>query len=245
MPRFSSLNRFGRSGVACALLSLLLPTPGRSDGFAVDRIYQPYVQPYEREFELRALYLRDSDPAIDGAQVDRFGYGQALTDRWFAELYIIAADDPGETFAIEGYELELKWQLTEQGEYAADWGLLFELEKERNADIWEYSTTLLMEKEFGRWSATANVAVLREWGSDISNEWESEFAGQFRYRYTQEFEPNFALYLSEDTKGVGPGAQGRVKFSRGRGLHWQVGLIFGIDGASPDQSLRGLLEYEF
>ena len=39
--------------------------------------------------------------------------------------------------------------LTEQGQYSADWGLLFELEKDRILNNWELTTGLLFEKEFG------------------------------------------------------------------------------------------------
>jgi len=223
----------------------LLPAAVMADGFTVDRIYQPYVQPYEREFEYRALYLNDADAAIDGTQVHRLSYGHALSDRWFVELYVIGANEPDDSLALEGYEAEVKWQLTEQGEYFADWGLLFELEYARDPRAWEYSTTVLFEKELGRWSATVNASLAREWGSQIQNEWETEFAGQMRYRYRPVFEPNVALYSSENVKGIGPGAQGIRKFSGGRNLQWQLNLVFGIDGASPDQAILGVIEYEF
>ena len=70
--------------------------------------------------------------------------------------------------------MEAKWQLTEQGEFWADWGMLFELEKEANEDVWEFATAVLAEKEWGKWSGTANFYVLREWGSDIESEWETK-----------------------------------------------------------------------
>ena len=41
------------------------------------------------------LYLNDPDPNIDGTQIHRFSYGQALSDRWFAEAYLIAGNDSG------------------------------------------------------------------------------------------------------------------------------------------------------
>jgi hypothetical protein len=44
--------------------------------------------------------------------------------------------------------------VTEQGQYWADWGMLFELEKQHNRDNWELITGALFEKEFGRTSLT-------------------------------------------------------------------------------------------
>jgi hypothetical protein len=217
-----------------------------ADGLAVDKVYHPYVQPLERELELRSLYLNDSDDDIDGGQVHRLGLGKSFTDRIFAEFYLIGTkDSQGSSFSLEAYEAEIKWQLTEQGEYFADWGLLFELENERDDDVWEYSTAILVEKEFGRWVGTVNVSAIYEWGDDVSNEWETQLASQLRYRYSRYFEPAVELYSGDSDKGIGPVALGDLRFNNGQKLHWEAGVIIGLDSDSPDQTLRALLEYEF
>ena len=135
--------------------------------------------------------------------------------------------------------------MTEQGEYSADWGLLFELEKADSQNEYEYATTLLAEKEFGRWVGAANLGVIYEWGHKIKNEWESTFASQLRYRYRSGFEPAVELYMGQSTRGLGPVALGDVRFSGRQKLHWELGVIFGIDSKTPDQTVRGMLEYEF
>jgi hypothetical protein len=104
---------------------------------------------------------------------------------------------------------------------------------------------VLVEKELGRWAATINLAAIYEWGDDVSNEWESQLASQLRYRYSRSFEPGIELYGGDNDKGLGPVALGDIRFSTGRKLHWEAGLIFGLDSDSPDQTLRALLEYEF
>jgi hypothetical protein len=38
---------------------------------------------------------------------------------------------------------------------------------------------------------------------------------------------------------------GDIKFSGRRNLHWETGLIFGVDADTPDATLRLLTEYEF
>ena len=230
---------------ACALALAAFVTPLQADGVVIDKIYHPYVQPLEREIEFRALWQDQQPGRPDNLQLYRLAYGQAFGERWFGELYLVAQDSDEESFGVDAWELELQRQLTEQGEYWADLGLLFELEKERNADAWEFSTALLAEKEMGRWSGTANLFVLHEWGEDVDNETETRLGLQARYRYSPAFEPAVEFYSGEDTRGIGPVAMGQVRLGGRRQLRWEAGAIFGVDSRSPDTTLRFLLEFEF
>lgn len=231
-----------------AVLALLLATAPASvlaDGVVIDKIYHPYVQPLEKEFEWRAI-LQDRQPGRpDNLQLYRFAYGQSLGDKWFAEIYLVGSKSDADSFDVEGYEIEAQTQLTEQGEYWADWGLVFELEKADAADAWEFSTGLLTEKEWGRWSGTANLFVEYEWGADIPDETETRLGLQARYRYAPGFEPAVELYSGEDTRGIGPAALGQLRLGGKRQLRWEAGVIFGLDSKSPDTTLRFLLEFEF
>ena len=231
--------------VVVVAMTMAMPAVVLADGISVEKVYHPYVQPLEREVEYRSVFLNDSDPVIDGLWGHRLGFGKSFTDRLFAEFYFIGVDAPGGSLELEAYELEVKWQLTEKGEFFADYALLFELEMERDDDIWEYATTLLMEKEFGQWAGRLNFSAIYEWGDDISNEWESELRLQMRYRYSRWFEPAIELYTGELEKGIGPAALGDVRFAKGRKLRWEAALIFGLDSDSADQALRLMLEYEF
>ena len=53
------------------------------------------------------------------------------------------------------------------------------------------------------------------------------------------------LYSSDADKGLGPVALGDIRLGNGKKLHWETGVIFGIDSDSPDQTWRALLEIEF
>ena len=90
-----------------------------------------------------------------------------------------------------------------------------------------------------------NLAAIYEWGDDIKNEWESLLTARLRYRYSRYFEPAVEIISAEDIKGLGPAALGAVRFSGARKLRWEIGLIFGLDNESPDQTLRAMLEFEF
>ena len=229
------------------ILSLLVLWSGQSlaDGIVIDKIYHPYVQPLEQELEWRMIYQDEQPSAEDNLWLYQLAYGRSLNDRWFVEAYIVGEKSDETSFGIEAYELEAKWQLTEQGEFWADFGLLFELEKEANEDVWEFATALLVEKEWGKWSGAANFYVINEWGSDIKNELETRLNLQARYRYSQAFEPAIEFYSGEDTRGLGPAFMGQVKIGNKQRLRWEVGAIFGLDSTSPNRTLRFLLEFEF
>ena len=236
-----------RSRLITALLAqvLLLGTQAFADGSVVDKIYDPYVEALEQELEYRVIVQSDDDDALDGVQIHRVGYKRSWTDRCYTELYLIGERTNDESLQIEGYELENKWQLTEQGEYWADWGLLFELETERDNNIWEYATTLLVSKEWGRWVTTANLGLIYEWGSDIANEWETALSMQGRYRLARGFEPALEFYSGDDTKALGPVFVGNIRLGGRKKLHWELGVIFGLDSITADQTYRGMLEFEF
>jgi hypothetical protein len=216
-----------------------------ADGTIIDRIYHPYVQPLEREIELRATIENNADSPLGDSEIYRLGYGQSFGDNWFGELYLIGEKDDQQGLRLDAYEVEALWQLTEQGEYFADWGLLFELEKRRSQDVMEFSTALLVEKEWRRWTGTANLHAIYEFGPDIRNEFETALGLQVRYRHSRALEPAIELYSGEDTRGLGPVLMGSQPLGAPRQVRWEGGVIFGLDSKTPDQTFRMLLEYEF
>lgn len=216
-----------------------------ADSSNIDKIYHPYVQPLEREFEFRTILENGASRSPGDRRGAKMGYGQSFNDRWFGEIYLIGENNDERDFQIRGVEAEAQWQLTEQGEYFADWGLLFELEKTRNDDSTELSTALLTEKEWGRWSGTANVYGIYEFGDDVNDEFETALTLQGRYRYTQHLEPAIEMYKGQNTFGIGPVFLGSHSLGEARRLRWEAGVVLGLDNDTPDSTTRILLEYEF
>ncbi|MBA6234123.1 MULTISPECIES: hypothetical protein [unclassified Colwellia] len=213
-----------------------------ADGVVVDKVYHPYVLPNEKEVEWRLL-SHQTDNTNDLAQ--RFAYGQSVFDNMMVELYIVGERDVDGNFGVSAYEIETRWMLTEQGEYWADWGMLFEVEKEHNKDSWEVTSGLLFEKEIGRTSLSINAFLIYEWGNDIQNEIEMEFRAQYRYRWLPQFQPAIELYSGEDYVGIGPAFMGIQRFAGQKQLKWELGFITGLNGKSKDHILRVAIEYEF
>ncbi len=225
------------------LLSALPALPLLADGQVVDKVYLPYVQPLEREVELR---LSAANDAGSQAETWRLGYGQSLGKRLFVEAYLVGQrDEHAGGLALKGQELEARWQLTEAGEYAADWGMMVELEHERETRAWEYSTTLIGSRSWGRWTGTANVTLAYETGRDIASEFDTSTSLQWKYRHAETLEPGIEVYLGENTHAIGPVLMGTTRVSTRRKLHWELGLLFAADDRTPDRTLRGLLEFEF
>ena len=226
-----------------AIVLAAVPAAASADGVVVDRVYDPYVQPLEREIELRSV-LQFDDDTFD-IQKHSLGFGRSLSDRWAVELYAIGSRTSGDSLDLDAFELEFKWQLTEQGEYAIDWGTVFELERDHDADLWEFSASLLAGRDFGRWTGLANLALVYEWGSNFDNEMETELHLQSRYRLRESVEPALELHLGQDTAVLGPALIGLRRLSPGKKLRWEAGIFFPLDDKSPDSAVKLNFEYEF
>ncbi|MDP1931599.1 MAG: hypothetical protein Q8L60_09090 [Gammaproteobacteria bacterium] len=211
----------------------------------VNRVYEPYVQPLEREWEWRSYYQTDDDPSESDILRQRIGYGTSINERVFAELYLNAMKLPGGSLRLESYELESRIQLTEQGEYAADWGLLIELERERSESVSEVAAAVLVSRQWGNWVGTLNVGVEYEFGSDVDNEFETFMSAQWRLRYRESLEPGLEFYADEYTRGIGPVLTGLIRGEGNRKWHWETGVILPLNKTTPDVTYRVLLEFEF
>jgi len=228
-----------------ALCLLCCSAKALADGRVVDKVYHPYVQALEREFEYRYFYQRQTDHPKNNTMGQKLGYGFSVADRVAFELYLNTERVLPEDYSLTGYEAEVRWMLTEQGQYDADWGLLFEFERQNRNENYEFTTGLLMEKEYGPTSLTMNLLAVYEWGKTIGNEWETEFRAQYRYRYMPAVQPSIELYIGEDYRGAGPGFMGVHKFNNIEQLKWEAALIVAIDNHTIDRTIRFALEYEF
>lgn len=209
----------------------------------VDKVYHPYVELDTYEFETRIISLLDSELAASFS-VYRFGFGKDITDKLFMELYLIGAKDTSQNIELEAYEIEALYQLTEQGEYWADFGLLFEIERERESQEWEGNLGFIVEKELGKWSATLNIQNHYLYESDERHDWKHSQSFQMRYRYSSSIEPGFEIYSDKNDFFIGPIILGQIKLNRSK-LNWEVGIVQEINHSKNESVLRALMEYEF
>ena len=229
--------------LSCLLLIYIMNiSVSWADGIPVDKVYHPYVLANEREVEWR-LTSRQNDNGNVLAQ--RLAYGHALSEYLTLEGYLVGERDDVGDFGLSSYELEARWMLTNQGELWADWGMLFEIEKQHKKDAYEITTGVLFEKEFTQTSLTINALLVYEWGKGLQSEFETEFRLKYRYRYLPALQPSLEIYTGEDFVGIGPGFMGVHRYQGQKQLKWELAFIAGLNGDAKDHTLRFALEYEF
>ncbi|RHW77207.1 hypothetical protein [Colwellia sp. RSH04] len=225
-----------------AVMLLISSSAAIADGMVVDKVYHPYVLPNEQEFEWRLMSRQTDSNTLIG---QRIAYGQSLSETVMVEGYLIGEKTKTEDFGLQAYEIEVRWMMTEQGEFWADWGMLFEVEKQHKQNDWEVTTGIIFEKEFGRTSLTMNLFGIYEWGETIQDEIEVEFRLKYRYRWMPQIQPAIEIYTGEDYIGLGPAFMGIQRFDGQKQLKWEAGFITEISNSGKDHSLRVALEYEF
>lgn len=227
------------------LLSLFVDS-AFADGTVVDKIYDPYVNPLEKEVEYR--YLDSEDSVGRDIAIHQLGFSWSPLDRLALEAYVSAEDAEGrkgDDSAPDAWELEARYQLTEQGEYAVDWGLVAEYEQERHDNNDEMTLSVVALKEWGRWLGVANAGVGYENRGRAKDEWETSLHLQTRYRFHPHLEPGLEFHAGEDYRGLGPVTMGTIRLPGARSLHWELAAVAGLDDASADLTLRFALECEF
>jgi high-affinity iron transporter len=246
-----------RMRTAAALPALLLalavagkPTDARADHV----VYSPLVEEGEIAIELRGHYDFDGDQSLDGGQAYKAEVEWAPVSWWLAELLVKYEGAPGEGVEATEIASENIFQLTEQGKYWMDFGVLAEFAyslEDGGANALEFA--LLGQKDFGRNEARVNLVFEQplESGADLA----MEYRWQYRYRLSERFEPGIEMYgglgewgamgsFDDHEQQLGPAAFGKFRTKDGA-LKYELGLLFGLTDETPDTTVRFLIEYEF
>lgn len=239
MSKHRVINRWSR--VICYFCTIVAFSPATL-GQGIGKVYSPYVEPMETEIEWFGFF---QDSAEGSFQRYKFGVGKSLNEKWFAEVYMITGDVDDGRLDVNAVELEAKRQLTEQGEYNQDWGLLFEYEEDLDYSNREFSTALLVAKDMGRWTATSNIFAIYQWGSDRSDDLEAAVSSQLRYRYREKFEPGIELHLADGIQAVGPMFSGVFRLGTAKSLQWELGVFGDFRDIDSNRTVKAGLSYEF
>ena len=128
------------------------------------------VEGGEIAVELRGHYDFDGNKDLDGGQAYKAEIEWAPLARWRTELLVEYEREPGEDLDATEIAWENVIQLTEQGRYWADFGLLAEYAyslEDDGSDAIELA--MLAQKDFGRNEARMNLAFEQplESGADL------------------------------------------------------------------------------
>lgn len=240
--------------VAIVLTAALAVAP--KSAHAAHVVYSPVVEEGERAIEYRGHNDFDESDDRDGSAQHKLEIEYTPNAFWRTELLGEWEKAPGESLEATEIAWENILQLTPQGKYWADAGLVAEyahsLEDDGDDAI---ELGLLGEKELARSVVTANLLAERELtgGADT----ELGYALRWRYRWSEPFEPGVELHgglgdwgdferLDEHEHELGPSLLGKMRGAEGHGaLKYEAALLFGITRESPDTTLRLQVEYEF
>lgn len=222
-----------------ALLGMLVP----GLGFADHKIYSPRVEAGEWEVELRGHRDFDSADSLDGGQAHKGTLGYGLTDAWFTEIVVEYEKSPGSSGEVEAIEWENIFELADP-DGSVGFGLYAEYAWARESgDPDDIVLGALVEKVFAHWTATANLFLEREIGSHASDDTGVDYALRARLPAGDEWAWGLEGYGARGGRQqAGPALYGDIRLGAESELEWRFGLLFGLDGDMPAQTL--LWEFE-
>jgi high-affinity iron transporter len=241
-------------GVA-AIAGMLAVSMPRDAEAAPFKVYSPRVVKGENEIEYRGFHDFDKDDSRDGGEKHLFAVGRGFTDYWFSELYSVYAKEPGASFKHDAFEWENLFQLTEQGKYWADFGLLAEYElTDHGAN--EIALAPIIEKTVDRWVGTVNLFFEREVGSGSEDGTTFAYAARLKYLLHPQFEPAIEAFgepghfnhfgsFNAQEHWAGPAVYGAVGLGGTRKLVYSAAYLLGETSVSSDNRAILRLEYEF
>lgn len=236
-----------------ALIAGVLVAP---QAYAADyKVYAPTVVKGETELEMRTFNSWGAGPLSGAGRAVKFAAGHSFTNWWATEVYVEAEQEPSESLKLEDFEWENRFQLTPQGEYWADVGLINENEMPRYAnDPYRISFGPTFAKDFGRVSARLNLLAAHEYGVYARHGIELDYRARIEYRWHRELSPIVELYgepagwagrYGLSRQQLGMGLVGQITMVPGKDLRYGLVALYGTTTAASRETLVARLEYEF
>jgi hypothetical protein len=250
-------------GLAAALL-MLAPAAARADF----HVFSPYeIDLGELEIEHNGDAVFDRRPDQRGATSYTAEFGTGLTPWWHSEIEFGFERQPGsgQPTLLTEIVSENMFQLTEPGQYFADFGLFFEygqsLTRGAAASSNQITFGPVIAKEIGRTLHTINLFFTRQLGPDQTSQGlDFSYAWQSRWNIWEPLSPAIEIYGDAGTLGrspklsqqqllVGPVGVGSLRLNQlglghGGKLKYEVGWLFGATPATARGALRWRLELE-
>ena len=221
------------------------------EAVAAKNVYSPIVEPGEAEMEYAENIKRESRSTDREVKLE-IGYG--MTEHWFTSVYSEFEGEDSLQFHAVAWENVL--QLTEQGQYWADWGLYLEYEQSQRAQAtnkWEAKA--LVEKSLRGFTHTANFILEQHVGDRADSALELAYAWRSAWRYHRWLQPAVEIYgeLGKTSKVAfnnhhshfaGPVISGKVRLTKFSKLGYKAGYLFGLTPESDHGIVTLMLEWE-
>ncbi len=249
------LRAFLRGSLAAALPALALTMPSIAQAGPADYVFTPGVTYGEHEIDFKAGRWKDPGGARLGAA--SIGYGYGVTQHWFTEVYAKFQQPGGGSVALDAYEWENKFQLTEHGEYPVDIGFVVELERPKDrSEGNEVRFGPLLQTEVGKFQFNGNALFERHYAATAPHPMEAGYQWQVKYRWQPALELGFQGFgelgkwnhwNDSDARGnrIGPAVFGKFDLGNRRAIRYNAAWLVGHSQATPSNNLRLQVEYEF
>jgi len=220
-----------------------------------DYVYVPTVDHGEKEIDFK--FGAAKQPSGETAQVASLGVGYGVTDWWFTEVYVKTEHESPDP-RLNILELENKFQLTETGKYPLEVGLITEFEFPLNQDgaPIEFKFGPLFQTEFDKVQLNGNLLFETRFGNGNPTETAFQYQWQVKYRWHKEFE--FGLQGFGETGDwndwspsdqqehkLGPAIFGKLPVGDRAAIRYNAAWLIGMTDATPNNTFRMQVEYEF
>ncbi len=243
-----------RRAMTAALIVALGCATKHSGAFGLDEMYSPNVEYRELALEYSGSRSFDPRPAVGGAQTGEVTLEAGLAPRLAMEINGLYSGEPGNTLQLFAHEIEARYQFVESGEYWLDAGVLVAYDfPTRSNSPSSLEVKLLLQKDVGRFTHTANVGFTQDVGKYSGNSGGADylFLWNTRYRYSTYFQPGIEIqsdlgqggplgHASEQEHYIGPAVYGKL-FGH---VKYQAAYFVGVSSAAARNAARFLIEYE-
>jgi hypothetical protein len=237
-----------------AFFTALLVALSSTSSWALDEIYSPNVEQGEVSLEYNGSRTFDHDSGKNNEQEHELALEYGVNSRWEVEASAGFEKEPDASVQLQDYEIENRFQFFEQGANWLDSGLLVAFDDgTHHTDSDNLEVKLLLQKDIGRFSNTANIGFDQAVGKNSTSTGGPDyvFLWSTRYRYSELAQPGFEIqsdlgqhaelqHFDEQEHYVGPALYGRL-FGN---VHYETAYLFGVTTASAQSAARVLLEYE-
>jgi hypothetical protein len=187
-----------------------------------------------------------------------FSVGYGVTDYWKPELALVLEQRKGRDLKADALEFENTFQVLPTDAYFVNAGLLATFEMSLRDDVQTFELGPLVQLPRGRLTNTANAVFERSFGDDretptvgFEYAWQSvvDIAGGFGAGFEAfgEIEKitNDAPSAADQEHRIGPVALFEAELGDWGEIGIEVGFLFGLTNATPDNTFKFNLEYEW
>jgi len=225
--------------------------------FAEKKLFEPYAEQGEWEYETTGLYDFDHSKNKNAVQEYKNAIGYGVNSFWHTELELEAEALPADGSITKFQATHLEWenifQFAPKGEYWADPGVYLAYEAPLiNKQVGQFEGKILLEKTIDKITNILNISFNQEVGEGADPHTDAGISWSTRYRLSQYFEPGFEYWndfseishqldYDEQSHQAGPCVYGHLFHH----IKYDIGYLFGISDAAPRGELKWAIEYEF